>query len=267
MRNLILVILISVHSLRAAESVSYLPSYISLFHATLDRLIELETRIDGLDESTRDLIGDRKKKYPVSGSEKRFLLQDPALLHAIITERKRLEKQTELIDELIRSKTLSKQLEKKIAADYLALEITNLIIIYTDYLTDFLSGRRKHPPGANIETIQILAATLTGLQFSKENKKTMAFFNPEVLKHSQNESISLLKTVYQGIGQQDEDLIGTPPPHLSKMETSAFEKKRLKQTIALIEMIGQLSQTLLISNKAQWDEYQYNVLKASKKNQ
>jgi len=267
MRHFLLFILLSAHSLKALESVSYLPNYISLYHATFKKLIEIENRVDGLDESTRDLIGDRKKKYPVSEPEKRFLLPDPALLHAIITERKRLEKESTLIDELTSSKTLSKHLEKKIAADFLALEITNIIIVYTDYLTDYLSGKRKHPPGADLETIQVLAATLTGLHFSKENKKSMAIFNPDVLRQSQTDSMTLLKAVYQGIGKQDEDLIGNPPPHLSKKETSLFEKERLKKTKSLIDMIGYLSQTLLISNKAQWDEYQYNVLKASKKNQ
>jgi len=265
MRHLLLFIFLISHSLRCLESVSYLPDYISLYHSTFKKLIEIENRVDGLDEATRDLIGDRKKKYPVSKPEKRFLLQDPALLHAIITERKRLEKEGPLIDELTQSKTLSKHLEKKIAADFLALELTNILIVYTDYLTDYFSGKREHPPGADLETIQILAATLTGLHFSKENKNSMAIFNAEVLKHSQNDSMTLLKVVYQGIGKKEEDLIGNPSPHLSKKERSMFEKERLNKTKSLIDMIRHLSQTLLISNKAQWDEYQYNVLKASQK--
>jgi len=251
----------------ATEPVPYLSDYLFLFHTNFKRALELENQIDGLTDEARALIGDREQNYSIPFKGKSKLIDDPKLLNAVITERKRLEKLAPLIDEITRSAFLRKQLQKKIAADFLALEINNIVLIYTEYLNDYLSGRRKGAADFDLDTLKILAATLTGLHFSKEKKQKMAFFNPEVLKYTQKNSQSVLEIVYEGIGTKDEDFIISIPEGSKKSLITKLEQERLQKTQKLLNSIEKLSQIILISNKSLWDEYQYRVMKAAKKPQ
>lgn len=253
-------------SLLRAEPNSFVDHYISFYHSTFQRLIELEEKIDGLDHSSRLKIADRKKSYPTNHQGKSILLYDPILLHAIITERKRLEKQQPFIEEVSKSPRLAKQLEKNLAADFLSLEFNNIIFIYVEHLSDFLSGRKKINSKTDIETKKVLAATLAALYFSKENKEKMAFYNPDVIKYTRKHSHSLIALVLEVIGPLDEDLLSPQNGRLSQKQRKKVEKENFDKTKSLISLIERLSQILLKSNRPFWDEYQYNVLRASKGN-
>lgn len=265
MHRLALIIVLAASGLTADPN-SYFDHYLSFYHNTFQRLIELEEKIDGLDPTTRSRIGDRKKNYPSQFSGKSILLEDPVLIHAVITERKRLEQQQSFIAEISRSPRLKQQFEKQLATDFLALEVNNIIFLYVEHLSDFLSGRRKVKANTESETNRILAATLTALYFSQENKKQMAFFNPEVLKHTQKEFGSTLDLIYESIGPLKADLIPAQVSTSSKRTALNQDKERLEKTKKLLALVDRLGQILLKSNRPLWDEYQYNVLKASKKN-
>lgn len=265
MYRLALIIILAASSLQAVSN-SYFDHYISFYHNTLQRLIDLEEKIDGLDPSSRSQIGDRKQHYPSHFSGKSVLLEDPVLIHAIITERKRLEKQKSFIEEISRSPQLFRHFEKQLAADFLALEVNNIVFLYVENLSDFLSGRRNIKANSDLETTRILAATLTALYFSRENKKQMAFFNPDVLKHTKKDFGSTLGLVYDSIGSIEEDLIPMQVATNSQKIALKQEKDRLEKTKKLLLLIDRLGKILLKSNRPLWDEYQYNVLKASKKN-
>lgn len=258
----LVIIFLFAAGLSSAEPTSFVDHYISFYRSTFQRLLELEEKIDGLNHSSRLKIGDRKKSYPTDYRGKSILLYDPILLHAIITERKRLEKQQTFIEEVSKSPRLAKQFEKKLAADFLSLEVNNIIFLYVEHLSDYLSGRKKVKSKTDVETKKVLAATLAALYFSKENKAKMAFFNPEVLEHTQKTLNSTLRQIYDVIGPFDKDLL---PLQTGKFSVKK-RKERLEKTKKLLTLIERLSQILLKTNRAYWDEYQYNVLKASKSN-
>jgi hypothetical protein len=253
-------------NLSSAEPNSFVDHYISFYQSTFQRLLELEEKIDGLDHSSRLKIRDRKKSYPTQYPGKSILLEDPVLLHAVISERKRLEKQQTFIEEVSKSPRLSSQFEKQLAADFLSLEVNNIIFLYIEHLSDFLSGKKTVNSKTDLETKKILAATLTALYFSKENKKKMALFDQEVLKHTQKTLNSTLRQIYEVIGPFDKDLLPLETGNFSVKKEKQIEQERLEKTKKLLALIERLSQILLKSNRAYWDEYQYNVLKASKSN-
>lgn len=257
----------SVTSLWATpSSVPYLNDYLLLYKTAFNEVIELETKVDGLTEQTRKKINDRLREYPTKFKGKSVLIEDPNLLHAVITERKRLEKLKPLIEQLERSPGLASQLKEQLAADFFALEISNIILIYTGYLSDYQSGRRTSQVVLPPESMKIMAATLTALHFSKRRKQTMAFYHPLVLKSLKKEAAVALGVVLEGLGPQNEDLITEIRAEAPLKERKKLEKIRFLKTQELLNCIDKIGKMLLITNKSLWDEYQYHVIKAQREN-
>lgn len=234
--------------------------YETLHLSTLQRAANLENKIDGLSEELRNLLKDRKRTYdsPFRGRGKQ--LPDPQLINAVITERKRLEKEELFIDELRKSPMLTKQLEKKIASNLVALEITNLLLTFTEFLDEYNRGIKSIPGPKDFEVMKVLAGTHTALTYSKSKKEQIALADPQVLRLCKQESQETLKLVELGLGKMTEDTLFFIPPGVSKVEQEKLELKRLKRTKQLVSVLEELATLIAIANKSLSDEYQYRVL-------
>jgi hypothetical protein len=234
--------------------------YEALHISTLQRLVTLENKIDGLSDEFRTLLKDRKRSYEVSFKGKGKLLDAPALTLAVITERKRLEKEDAFLDELRKSPLLAKQLEKKLASNLLALETTNIVITFVEFLDEYNRGEKLVPGAKDPEVMKVLAGTLTALVYSKSKKEKMAMADPSVIRLISGDSQQTLRIVDSGLGRMNEDTLFFIPEEVSKKEQKKLEYQRLKKTKKLVEMIEQLGTIISVANKSLSDEYQYHVL-------
>jgi len=252
--------------------------YEKLRESTLNRLVNLENRIDGMSPEFRELLGDRKKKYQANFNQTGKALLNPILHYAIITERKRLENEDPFIKELSQSALLMKQYARKVASNLLVLETTNLLMTYVEYLDQYNRGERSlNPSVRNLasqsenetktdgEIVKILAATLTAMDYSKEKKATLAYSDPKFTSLNNQESEATKKLIEAGLGPWDQDSLLPLNRNASKAEKEAEEKKRLKQTKDLVLMLEGLASAFAVANKALGDEYQYRVLKLNQK--
>jgi len=244
---------------------SLLQRYELLHNSSLQRLVLLENKIDGLSEEFRSLLKDRKRAYDVSFKGKGRLLDFPSLTNAIITERKRLEKEESFIEDLKKSPLLAKQLERKLASNLLALETTNMVITFVEFLDAYNRGEKPMPLPRDPEVMKVLAGTWTALTYSKSKKETLALADPSLWALVPSESQETLKLVTTGLGKMNEDTLFSFPERISKKEQTKLEYQRLKKTKALVEMIERLATMISIANKPLSDEYQYHVLVLNQK--
>ncbi|NBX75764.1 MAG: hypothetical protein EBQ92_04355 [Proteobacteria bacterium] len=239
--------------------------YETLHASTLQRLVSLENKTDGLSDEFRALLKDRKRVYEVSFKGKGKLLDSPTLTIAIITERKRLEKEEAFLEDLRKSPLLAKQLEKKLASNLIALEATNIVVTFAEFLDQYNRGEKPIPEPRDPEVMKVLAGTLTALAYSKSKKETMALANPSLLRLSSTTSQETLDLINSGLGKMNEDTLFFIPEGLSKKEQNKLEFQRLKKTKKLITMVEELATMISIANKPLSDEYQYHVLVLNQK--
>jgi hypothetical protein len=263
--NHTLLLLLFLFQLLAFGEQPLLQRYEALHNSTLQRLVLLENKIDGLSDEFRSLLKDRKRSYDVSFKGKGKLLDSPSLTLAIITERKRLEKEEAFLDEVRKSPLLAKQLQKKIASNLLALETTNIVITFVEFLDEYNRGEKRVTGAKDPEVMKVLAGTLTALAYSKSKKEKMALSDPSIIQLIPDDSQQTLKRVSSGLGKMDEDTLFFIPEGLTKNEQTKLEYQRLKKTKKLVEMIEQLSTMISIANKSLIDEYQYHVLVLNQK--
>lgn len=234
--------------------------YETLHASTLRRLVNIENRIDGLSEEFRALLKDRKRIYDVDFKMQGKSLEEPLLTNAIITERKRLEAEESFLDDLRKSPTFAKQLQKKIASNLLALEATNIVITFVEFLDQYNRGERPYSGPKDLEVLKVLAGTYTALAYSKSFKERMALADPEITRLTQKESNELLSLIESGLGKMKEDTLLFIPETVDKKERRRLEFERLKKTNKLVSMIEQLATMVSIANKPLSDEYQYHVM-------
>jgi hypothetical protein len=234
--------------------------YEALHASTLQRLVTLENKIDGLSDEFRILLKDRKRSYEVSFKGKGKLLDSPTLTIAIITERKRLEKEEAFLEDLRKSPLLAKQLEKKLASNLLALETTNIVITFVEFLDEYNRGEKQIPGAKDPEVMKVLAGTLTALSYSKSTKEKMALADPSIVQLVPSDSQRTLRMVDSGLGKMSEDTLFFIPEGISKKDQNRLEYQRLKKTKKLVEMVEQLATVISVANKSLSDEYQYHVL-------
>ncbi len=239
--------------------------YEALHASTLQRLVTLENKIDGLSDEFRTLLKDRKRSYEVSFKGKGKLLDSPTLTIAIITERKRLEREEAFLEDLRKSPLLAKQLEKKLASNLLALETTNIVITFVEFLDEYNRGEKQIPGAKDPEVMKVLAGTLTALSYSKSNKEKMALADPAVVQLVPSDSQNTLRMVDSGLGKMSEDTLFFIPEGVSKKDQNKLEYQRLKKTKKLVEMVEQLAKIISVANKSLSDEYQYHVLVLNQK--
>ena len=239
--------------------------YEALHASTLQRLVTLENKIDGLSDEFRTLLKDRKRSYEVSFKGKGKLLDSPTLTIAIITERKRLEKEEAFLEDLRKSPLLAKQLEKKLASNLLALETTNIVITFVEFLDEYNRGEKQIPGAKDPEVMKVLAGTLTALSYSKSTKEKMALADPSIVQLVPSDSQRTLRMVDSGLGKMSEDTLFFIPEGISKKDQNKLEYQRLKKTKKLVEMVEQLATVISVANKALSDEYQYHVLVLNQK--
>ena len=237
----------------------------SVFHKkTLQRLLELEDRIDGLTSEFRSLLSDRKTKYEVSFKGPGKVLAEPVLLSAIISERKRLEKDQSFIEELEKRRGLSKQYLKRMGTNILALELSSLLISYVGYLDEFNRGIRKVPgyeTQPDPELLKVLAASLTAFEYTKEKKSNLYFSDKRLVDLDPEGARNALALLESALGKLDEDSIMDLKAELPPSEKSNIEMARLKKTKNLIRTLHNLAAQISFANKALLDEYQYHVIK------
>jgi hypothetical protein len=247
---------------------SLFEQYEKLQRSALQRYLTLEDKADGLTSDFRNLLGDRKIKNPGDFREKGKTLPDPQLLQAVIVERKRLENETSFIEELRNSPLLVKQFEKKIAANLLMLEASVVLLTYAEYLDEFNRGVRKLPKPSNqndIGTMKVLAATLTSFDYPKIRKTQMALSNSQILSLVPKESQATLKLIEMGLGKMTEDSLLMVDAKTSSSKRKQLEVERLERTHKLISLMDKLSISLIVANRALFDEYQYRILKLNQK--
>jgi DNA-binding Lrp family transcriptional regulator len=228
-------------------------------------LVTLENKIDGLSDEFRTLLKDRKRSYEVSFKGKGKLLDSPTLTIAIITERKRLEKEEAFLEDLRKSPLLAKQLEKKLASNLLALETTNIVISFVEFLDEYNRGEKQIPGAKDPEVMKVLAGTLTALSYSKSTKEKMALADPSIVQLVPSDSQRTLRMVDSGLGKMSEDTLFFIPEGISKKDQNRLEYQRLKKTKKLVEMVEQLATVISVANKSLSDEYQYHVLVLNQK--
>lgn len=245
--------------LGASES-SLIQRYDLLHASSLQRLVVLENKIDGISDEVRALLKDRKRTYSVDFKEKGKVLDEPMLTNAVITERKRLEKEEAFLEEVRKSPVLAKQLERKIASNLVALEATNILVTFVEFLDEYNRGVKIFPGPKDPEVMKVLAATRTALIYSKTTKEQMALADPQIIKLCQTESDVILKLLNSGLGNQSEDTLLPIPDSTTRKERQRLELQRLKKTKNLIKMIDQLATLISLANKPLSDEYQYHVL-------
>jgi len=252
--------------------------YQQLRENTLQRLINLENRIDGLTPEFRELLGDRKKVYPTDFKGTGKPLLNPLLHYSIITERKRLENESSFMNELSQSPLLIKQYSKKLASNLLVLETTNILATFVEYLDQYNRGERGFPsspralastgtpitPGDG-EIIKVLAGTLTAIDYSKEKKASLALTQERITSLNPEESKATLKLIESGLGPWNQDSLPPVEKTLSKAEQQLQETRRLERTKDLVKMVEGLASAFSVANKALGDEYQYRVLKLNQK--
>jgi len=248
-----------------ADESTLFQKYEALHASTLQRLVVLENKIDGISEEVRTLLKDRKRAYAVEFKDKGKLLADPVLTNAIITERKRLEKEETFLQDLRKSPVLAKQMERKLASNLLALEATNVLLTFTEFLDEYNRGIKAFPGPKDLEVMKVLAGTHTALSYPKKIKEQMALADPAILKLSQSETESTLKIIESGLGKMNEDTLFPIPAGTSKKEQSKLDIQRLKKTKQLIKMVEQLSTIISVANKSLSDEYQLHVLLLNQK--
>jgi len=239
--------------------------YEALHASTLQRLVTLENKIDGLSDEFRTLLKDRKRSYEVSFKGKGKLLDSPTLTIAIITERKRLEREEAFLEDLRKSPLLAKQLEKKLASNLLALETTNIVITFVEFLDEYNRGEKQIPGAKDPEVMKVLAGTLTALSYSKSTKEKMALADPSIVQLVPSDSQRTLRMVDSGLGKMSEDTLFFIPEGISKKDQNRLEYQRLKKTKKLVEMVEQLATVISVANKSLSDEYQYHVLVLNQK--
>lgn len=245
---------------------AFLQTYENLHISTLRRLVNVENKIDGMSEEFRGKLNDRKQSYEVDFKGPGKILSEPTLTIAIITERKRLEKEESFMGELKKNPFLAKQLERKIAANLLALEATNILITFVEFLDEYNRGVKPFKGPPDIEVMKVLAGTHTALTYSKATKEKMALADPEILKVAKADSPNnILKLIESGLGKMNEDTLFLIPSNISKNEQKQLELKRLKKTKDLVSMIDSLAQAITVANKSLGDEYQYHVLVLNQK--
>ncbi|NBW98075.1 hypothetical protein EBR03_00745 [bacterium] len=264
--NVILLLTTFLQSVFADSSLSpeeLYQKYEKLQNTTLERLVRLENRIDGLTDEFRAVLGDRKQKYPSDLKGPGKLLFDPKLIHVIISERKRLEKESKFQKELLQNPSLIRQYQKKLASDLLALETSSILITFTEYLDQYSRGERtlEKKVAEDPELLKVLAATHTALDYSHINKKNKAFTDPRVLGLLKPEDQkSLIQLLESGLGKMGEDPLPLSSSKVSASQRTEIDQVRFKKTRSLLNMLDQIAATLLIANKPYIDEYQYRIL-------
>lgn len=242
--------------------------YSDLHTKTLKRLLSLEDRIDGLTSEFRKLLGDRKQNYESSFKGPGKLLPDPVLISAIISERKRIERDQDFVNELQKRKGLSKQYLKKIGSNLLALELSSILISYVEYLDEYNRGVRPIPGKTTVgdlDLLKVLAASLTAIEYSKEKKAKLYFSDKRLLALDPQGAQNALAILENGLGKINEESIVEVKDVPNKKEQLKLEMERLQRTQNLISVLKQLAMQISQANKSLLDEYQYHVIKLNQK--
>lgn len=264
-------LLISLSPLRgetSLEAPELFNRYDTLYQQTLKRLVEVENRADGLSAEFRDLLGDRKNPYPTSFKGPGKILNDPMLLYFTITERKRLEKEGALIQELKKNPLLLNQYRKRLASNILALELSSVIITFIEYLDEFHRGERKlsnQQAERDWETMTILSGTLTAFKYSKTYKAGLLISNPLITQLDPQGAKEVRAFFETTLGRFDEDSVLPVSLQGSPKQRSQQELERFKKTRQLVTNLTKMASTIVATNKSLLDEYQYRILVLNQK--